>query len=370
MELSIPPAVSGIDYVEIYVSNCHQAAHYYRTALGFTIVGEVRQDAASMRTSILVEQHDVRLLLTAPLTAGGEVAEHIHLHGEGIKDIAFAVADARSLFDRAVAWGARALRGPQASSAERDSIITARIGASGDLVHSLVERSPGSAWQLPGLVRFAGRAAGRETGLMEIDHLAMAVAAGELDPLIDFYVGALGFEETHQENVTTEYSAMRSKVVQTPNGKVRFPIMAPAPGLRPSQIQRYIDSHSGPGVQHLAFRSDDIVRSAAALGDALEFLQTPDPYYDALEARIGDLGGDERQALRRHGILADRDATGILLQVFTKPIGTRPTLFLEVIERRGAQGFGGGNIRALFEAVERSHGVTAGSESGPRRWPV
>jgi 4-hydroxyphenylpyruvate dioxygenase len=347
-------SIRGIDHVEIYVSNCHQAAHYYRTALGFTVVGHSRDEPGADRTSIAMQREDIRLLLTAPLTPSSEVAQHLHLHGEGIKDVALTVADIEEVFDRAVAAGGRALDAPSAAAIQ--PIRTARLAAYGDLVHSLIERPPDWLWLPPRIVPSPTKLDAPDTGLVAIDHLGVAVAAGEVDRQVRFYIDALGFEEGHREDVRTEYSAMRSKVVQTPDAKVRFPIMEPAPARRPSQIDTYIDSHHGPGVQHLAFRSNDIVKSASVLAATIEFLPTPDSYYDSLENRVGDLAG-EIASLRRYGILADRDATGLLLQVFTRPIGTRPTLFLEVIERRGAKGFGSGNIKALFEAVERTQGV-------------
>jgi 4-hydroxyphenylpyruvate dioxygenase len=236
-------------------------------------------------------------------------------------------------------------------------VDTAKVeSCNGTLVHTLIEHPP-IVYRLDEEFFDYGTAPSN-TGLVAIDHVAMAVAAGDLDRHIAFYVDAFGFEETHQEDVRTDYSAMRSKVVQGANGRVRFPIMEPAPGLRRSQIEKYIDAHGGAGVQHLAFQSADIITSVSMLSDALDFLPTPATYYDVLESRVGNLS-DELQALQRYGILADRDETGLLLQVFTKPIGPRPTLFLEVIERRGAKGFGGGNITALYEAVERAETAAA-----------
>jgi (S)-3,5-dihydroxyphenylglycine transaminase len=354
----VPSMINGIEHVEIYVSNCQQAAHYYRTALGFTVLGPVRRaEGFTDRTTLAVQQGRIRLLLTAPLTPDSDVAQHLHLHGEGIKDIALSVTDVRAVFDRAVAHGARPLQRPSARPIAQLLINTAQVeSCNGTLVHTLIERPAGAGRQNGDLA--SDEATPMNAGLLAIDHIAMAVARGDLDRHIAFYRDAFGFEETHQEDVRTDYSAMRSKVVQAANGRVRFPIMEPAPGLRRSQIETYIAAHGGAGVQHLAFESVDIVKSVSLLAGVIDFLPTPATYYDALESRVGDLS-DELQALRRYGILADRDATGLLLQVFTKPIGPRPTLFLEVIERRGAKGFGGGNIRALFEAVERAETAAA-----------
>ena len=350
--------VHGIHHVEIYVANTHQAAHFYRSVLGFHIVGTCSADAERPdRTTIAVEREDVRLLLTAPLTAASPVAEHIRLHGEGVKDVAFFVRDVDELFDRATARGARPLQPPSTSGRGGLPVRTACIGACGDLVHSLFSRQPERRAFVPGLVSASRDAPVPDTALEAIDHVALALKAGELDSWVEFYTTALGFEETHQEQVSTEYSAMRSKVVATPNGAVRFPLLEPAPGRRRSQIEAYVDSHEGPGAQHVAFRSRDIVTSVRAMAQGVEFLPTPSPYYESLAARVGALP-DDIDALRRHGILVDRDPTGLLLQVFTRPIGPRPTLFLEVIERRdGARGFGSGNIKALFEAVERMQAI-------------
>lgn len=361
---SASSGVDGIEHVEIYVSNCHQAAYYYRTALGFAVLGQLqyRGDRPDRR-SIAMQQGDIRLLLTAPLTPASDVAQHIHVHGEGIKDIAFSVHGIEAVFDRAVAGGARALQQPVRRHVGHGTVGRARIEAcQGALVHSFVERPSDIDWLAGDLSPHDPRSVSAGTGLVAIDHLAMAVEGGQLDRTVAFYIETLDFRETHQEHVTTEYSAMRSKVVQNASATVRFPIMEPAAGRRRSQIDHYIDAHHGPGVQHLALRSQDIVASMSRLANVIECLPIPSTYYDSLEARVGGLA-EELQALRRYGILVDRDATGLLLQLFTRPIGPRPTLFLEVIERRGAQGFGGGNIKALFEAVERAEGAAAPAAS-------
>lgn len=348
-------AVVGIHHVEIYVANNHQAAHFYNTVLGFRTTGTWRSESGD-RTSLAIERGDIRLLLTAPVTASSAVAEHVRLHGEGIKDIALTVRDADALFHDAVQHGARRVTPPVTMAGPAGELRLACIGTCGDLVHTLVDPSRWTGALLPGFVPAAATAPVSDTALDGIDHIALALSAGELDPWIQFYIEGLGFAETHQEQVSTEYSAMRSKVVQTANAAVRFPMLEPAAGRRKSQIDDYILYHEGPGAQHLALRSHDIVRSVAAMAGAIDFLATPAAYYDALPSRVGDVSSDI-EMLQRYGILVDRDPTGLLLQVFTKPIGARPTLFLEVIERRGAAGFGSGNIRALFEAVERTQAL-------------
>ncbi len=345
--------VQSIHHIEIYVSNNYQAAHFYRSVLGFRILGQPtpalpQQDCSSIE----VGQGNVALRLTAPLAASSPVAEHIRVHGEGVKDIALTVGNLDQVFQTAVNRGARPLRYPAEQQCGDDVVRAACIASCGDLTHSLIEQSAPSTPRPP----LASEANGKipNVGFEDLDHVALALSAGELDSCVDFYVTALGFRETHQEQVNTEYSAMRSKVVQAPNGGVRFPIMEPAPAKRKSQIEAYVESHEGPGTQHLAFRTRNIVQTVSNLAAAgIEFLPTPDEYYTTVEARVGPLYS-ELDDFRRLGILVDRDAKGLLFQVFTKPIGPRPTLFLEIIERRGAEGFGSGNIKALFEAVERS----------------
>jgi 4-hydroxyphenylpyruvate dioxygenase len=349
------PRVEAVHHVEIYVTNTYQAAHFYRTVLGFHTIGSL-DAAASDSSSLLLQRGSVRLLLTAPLTPTSEVAEHILVHGEGIKDVALSVQHVDELFEKAIACGAKPLQGPTQENARHGDARVARIAACGDLVHSLIESADDRFFT--SAVRPAGAAVDApDTAIDGLDHVALALPAGELDTWVEFYLSGMGFRVTHQEDIGTEYSAMRSKVVSSPNGTVRFPMMEPAPGKRTSQIQHYVESHHGPGVQHLAFASHDIVKSVETMSANVPFLPTPAAYYDTLEQRVGELPG-ELDALRRHHIIADRDSSGLLLQVFTKPIGTRPTLFLEVVERRGAQGFGSGNIKALFQAVERTQALT------------
>lgn len=353
-----PASVLGIDYIEIYVSNTLQASHFYRSVLGFqaTEIPETIKPSCH-ESSIALTCGDTRFVLTAPLSPSSAVAEHIRVHGEGVKDVALAVDNVDEFFRAATQLGARGIVSPETQEFPAGHLRTARIGVMGDMVHSLVDRTKmGSPLtSASGQRKSAGTL---ETSLTGIDHVALALNTGELDRWATFYVGALGFVETHQEDVSTEHSAMRSKVVQSANSRVRFPMMEPAVGIRKSQIENYIECHHGPGTQHLAFLSSDIASSVSALASAgVEFLPTPDAYYHRLEARVGRL--TELETLKKFGILADRDKSGMLLQIFTKPIGSRATLFVEIVERRGAEGFGSGNIRALFEAVERTNRVGA-----------
>jgi 4-hydroxyphenylpyruvate dioxygenase len=351
--------VLGLEYVELYVSDVHQAVQFYRS-LGFEIVDH----PASMkelhdRVSFAVRSHNIQLILTTALVGSSAVAEHIRVHGDGVKDIALTVTGVDELFENAIRNGADIVASPSKQDCSRGSLRTACVGVFGDLVHTLIEQSDGleappansmtpSVSQQPNM------------GIEGIDHIALALNCNELDRWASFYIDAFGFLETHQELVSTEHSAMRSKVVQSKNGKVCFPMMEPSPGKRKSQIDHFIECHQGPGTQHLAFRSSNIIESVASfLALGLEFLTIPKSYYSDVEARVGQL--PELGDLEKYGILADRDATGMLLQIFTKPIGSRPTLFLELVERRGAEGFGNGNIKALFKAVESGLVVEKGA---------
>jgi 4-hydroxyphenylpyruvate dioxygenase len=350
--------IDGIHHIEIYVSNNYQAAHFYRSTLGFSVTGTTEPTRVADSTSIAMRRSEMLLLLTSPIVSSSPVADHIRLHGEGVKDIALSVTGVDHLFHTAISRGARPILNPTTQEDDCGLVRTARIATCGDLIHSLIERSRYRGIS-PGIVAVEDWGFAPDTALDSIDHLALALDEGQLDEWVEFYISALGFRETHQEEVNTEYSAMRSKVVQSPNGAVRFPMMEPAKGRRRSQIENYIQSHQGPGAQHLALCSTDIVKSVSVMATAgIQFLATPATYYDSLQARVGELSL-ELDGLRRLGILVDRDARGLLLQVFTKAIEARPTLFLEVIERRGAVGFGSGNIRALFEAVERAQIASA-----------
>jgi 4-hydroxyphenylpyruvate dioxygenase len=357
IDVSSVSSIDGIHHVEIYVSNNCQAAHFYRSTLGFGTLGARTEPRGSESTSLAMRCGEIILILTSPLTPSSPVANHIRLHGEGVKDIALSVTNLGDVFDTAVDAGMRPLLDPTTHEDHRGILRAARIATCGDLVHSLIDRSQYSGL-LPGFDPLDDFGV-PHTGLCRIDHVALALPEGQLDQMVECYTSALGFHETHQEQVSTEHSAMRSKVVESQNGAVRFPMMEPAKGKRQSQIENYIRSHQGSGAQHVAFLSHDIVKSVSSLAMAgIHFLSTPIAYYDGLEDRVGKLPM-ELDSLRQLGILVDRDKRGLLFQIFTQPIETRPTLFLEIIERRGADGFGSGNIKALFDAVERAQVAAA-----------
>lgn len=353
-----PLQFKAIDHVEFYVGNARQATHFYRTAFGFKPVAFAGLETGVRdRVSFIVEQNNIRLVLTSALGPDGPIAEHVKLHGDGVKDIALAVDDAVGAFDEAVRRGARPIMEPTVLEDDERHIVKATIAAYGDTVHSFIQRSANDGGLLPGYQPVKIDLPATSTGLASIDHVAISVEAGKLDYWIDFYNDVLGFRQSHQENIFTEYSAMNSKVVQNSTSLIKFPIMEPADGKRKSQIDEYLHSHCGPGAQHIAVLSSDIVKTVKALRDnGIEFLATPRTYYDRLEERIGEIDGDLDE-LRELNILVDRDGWGHLMQVFTKPLQSRPTVFLEIIQRKGARGFGAGNIKALFQALEHEQAL-------------
>jgi 4-hydroxyphenylpyruvate dioxygenase len=343
-----------IDYIESYVGNAYQAAHFYRATFGFNIVAYAGlETGARDRVSFMIEQNDVRLLLTSALSPDSFINDHVRLHGDSVKDIAFAVHDVALAFNQAINNGAVSIMEPTTFEDESGVIIKATIRAVGDTVHSLIQRDGYDGAFLPNYSALPSPLPKTPSRFSIVDHIAISVEAGELDRWIDFYKQVLYMHQSHQEDIATEYSAMNSKVVQSSNGRIKFPMMEPAPGKRKSQIEEYLTFHKGPGVQHIALLCDDIVESVKTLRmNNIEFLSVPEAYYEMLESRLGTINRDI-DTLRKENILVDRDGSGLLMQVFTKPIQGRPTLFFELIERQGARGFGGGNIKALFEAIER-----------------
>ena len=351
-------SLKGIDYIELYVGNARQAAHFYRTAFGFHPVAYAGLETGERDcASFVMEQGRIRIILTSATSPESPVAEHLRLHGEGIKDIAFVVDDAAHAFAVAVARGATPVMDPSVFENQDGRLIKSTIGACGHTVHSFIQRDGLQNALLPWRRAIPKSSPTLSTGLEAIDHIAISVEEGALDRWIAFYKNVLDFHQTHQEDVFTEYSAMNSKVVQNDNGSVKFPFMEPARGRRKSQIEEYLEFNRGPGAQHVAFLSNNIVETVRLLREnSIEFLPSPDTYYQMLEGRIGQIAEDI-DSLRELNILVDRDQWGYLLQIFSRPLQSRPTLFVEIIQRVGARGFGSGNIRALFEAVEREQAM-------------
>jgi 4-hydroxyphenylpyruvate dioxygenase len=344
----------GIDHIELYVGNAYATAYFYTHALGFRPLAEGGLETGLRdRQSYAVEQGDIRLVFTNSLDPAGPIAEHTRIHGDGVHDVALAVDDAERAFRRCVELGAEPVAEPHLASDDSGRVRRAVVKSFGDTVHSLVERDDYTGPFLPGYRRSRTPAAGRSASLSAIDHVAVCVEAGTLPQWIDFYKNVFGFHEAHHEDIVTERSAMNSKVIESENGAIKFPLMEPAPGRGKSQIEEYLEYHHGPGAQHVAFLSSDIAATVRALREGgIGFLETPGTYYDALPARVGAIDEEIRE-LRELNVLVDRDRWGYLLQVFTRPVTGRPTGFLEIVQRKGARGFGAGNVRALFEAVER-----------------
>ena len=346
--------LNGIDYIEFYVGNATQAAHFYRTTFGFTPVAYAALETGEReQMSVVIQQHKIRLLLTSALSPDSAIAEHVKLHGDSIKDIAFSVDDATYAFEETVKRGAKAVMNPTTFKENGGCVVKATIAAFGDTVHSFIERRAVDSSCLPNCQVIKNPLPTIVTGLTDIDHVAVCVEAGEADRWIDFYQDVLEFRQSHREDIVTDSSAMNSKVVQNSTGQVKFPIMEPAAGKRESQIQEYLRFHHGPGAQHIALLSGNIIDTVRYLRDnGIDFLCTPVTYYDMLEDRVGRIVEDH-QALQELNVLVDRDEWGYLMQIFTKPLQGRPTAFFEIIQRKGARGFGSGNIKALFEAIER-----------------
>jgi 4-hydroxyphenylpyruvate dioxygenase len=349
----------GIDHVELYVGNALQAAHYWTRALGFKEVAYAGLETGLRdRASHVLEQGRIRLVLTGALVPGHDVGRHVAEHGDGVKVIALSVPDAERAYREAVARGAEGVREPWELSDEHGTVRLATIATYGETLHTFVERSDYRGPFLPG---YAARDAPSEgTGLLGIDHIVGNVELGAMDRWVKYYEDVFGMREMihfSDDDISTEYSALMSKVVTDGNGRVKFPLNEPAEGKRKSQIDEYLEYYGGPGAQHIAVATRDIVRTVEELSArGVEFLKTPETYYDEVPERVGEIA-ESLDDLRRLGILVDRDDEGYLLQIFTKPIGDRPTVFLEVIERHGARGFGDGNFKALFEAIEREQAL-------------
>jgi len=349
--------LKGIDHVEFWVGNAKQAAAYYRALWGFTPIAYAGLETGVRdRASYVLVQNDIRFVLTAPLTPDGEVADHVRRHGDGVHDIAFAVDDVRSAWEETTKRGARSALEPVELEGKKGVLRRSAIHTYGEVLHSFVDRSEYRGTFAPGFHRVT-RPAPAATGqtLLEVDHCVGNVALGDMDRFVEFYRSVMGFSQLiHYDDkvIHTEYSALMSKVMQNGNGRIKFPINEPASGKKKSQIQEFLDWYLDAGTQHIALRTTDIVGTVRALRDrGVEFLGMPHTYYEALPGRVGDVGVP-MQTLEELGIEADRDEEGYLLQIFTKPVQDRPTFFFEIIERHGSRGFGVGNFKALFEAIE------------------
>jgi 4-hydroxyphenylpyruvate dioxygenase len=346
-----------IDAIEFYVSNAKQAAHYYQTVFGFELVGYAGLETGMRdRSSWVLQQGNIRFILTSPLTGDSPLADFIKMHGDGVKDISMAVKDVEVAYRECVKRGARGAMEPREFTDEDGTFIKAAIYTYGDTLHSFVDRSKYNGLYMPGYQPRAAKFPAASVGLHYVDHCVGNVELGKMEHWVNFYKNVMGFTQYihfDDNDIATEYSALMSKVMAGGRGRIKFPINEPADGKRKSQIQEYLDYYGGPGVQHVALLSPDIITTVTALqANGVEFLTVPTSYYQTLEQRVGKID-EPIDALEKLGILVDRDEEGYLLQIFTKPVGDRPTLFFEIIQRKGARGFGVGNFKALFEAIER-----------------
>lgn len=349
--------INGTDYLELYVGNCKQAAHYYQSAFGFQPVAYAGLETGLRdRESYVVQQGKIRLVLTSPLHGGTEIGKHIDMHGDGVKVVALWVDDARDAFYETISRGAKPYMEPVEEKDDHGTVVRSGIHTYGDTVHIFVERSQYNGVFLPSFRPWTPAFHPSPVGLKFVDHMVGNVGWNEMNEWVNFYAKVMGFNQLvsfDDKDISTEYTALMSKVMSNGNGRIKFPINEPAEGKKKSQVEEYLDFYEGAGIQHLAVATDDIITTVTHLKErGVEFLRVPDNYYEELRGRIGDID-EEMEQLQSLGILVDRDDEGYLLQIFSKPVEPRPTMFFEIIQRKGAKSFGKGNFKALFEAIEQ-----------------
>jgi 4-hydroxyphenylpyruvate dioxygenase len=348
----------GTDYIEFYVGNAKQAAHYYMTAFGFQPVAYAGPETGVMdRASYVVRQNKLTFVLTTSLRSGNEIAEHVYKHGDGVKHIALMVDDAEDAWLQTESRGASSYMEPYELADKYGKVVISGIHIYGDTAHLFVERKNYKGVFMPGYREWSNpHFQPADTGLLYVDHCVGNVGWNQMNRWVKFYEEVMGFKNIltfDDEDISTEYSALMSKVMSNGNGFVKFPINEPAEGKKKSQVEEYLEFYEGEGVQHVALASHDIVKTVKELmSRGVEFLKVPTTYYDDLAERVGHIDED-LEPLKELGILVDRDNEGYLLQLFSKPVEDRPTLFFEIIQRKGAKSFGKGNFKALFEAIER-----------------
>ena len=349
--------LQGTDYVEFYVGNAKQAAHFYKTAFGFQSLAYAGPETGVKDlASYAVTQNKLTFVFTTPLRSGGSIADHIYKHGDGVKALALKVEDARSAWKETTVRGAASYMEPQVMTDDNGEFVMSGIHTYGETVHLFIERKNYKGPFMPGYREWTSNYNPPSTGLLCVDHCVGNVGWNQMNKWVSFYEDVMGFRNIlsfDDNDISTEYSALMSKVMSNGNGFVKFPINEPAEGKKKSQVEEYLEYYDGEGCQHVALATNNIVETVTDLQNrGVEFLKVPDSYYDELHDRVGDIEED-MQPLRQLGILVDRDEEGYLLQIFSKPVEDRPTLFFEIIQRKGAKSFGKGNFKALFEAIER-----------------
>jgi 4-hydroxyphenylpyruvate dioxygenase len=349
--------LKGTDHVEFFVGNARQAAYFYRAAFGMSLVAYAGPETGQRdRASYVLQQGKVRFVLTTALRSDTPIAEHVHRHGDGVRSIALWVDDARSAWLETTSRGARSVQEPTETSDSHGQVVTASIAAYGDTLHTFVEREEYRGAFFPGYEAVAEDPIARPVGLLHIDHIVGNVGWNSMNEWVDFYSTVMGFslyQHFDDNDISTDYSALMSKVMANGNGFVKFPINEPAEGKRKSQIEEYLDFYGGPGVQHMALATGDILKTVTQMQQqGVSFLTVPHSYYAELQERVGKID-EPIEELERLGILVDRDDEGYMLQIFTRPVEDRPTVFYEIIQRKGSRSFGKGNFKALFEAIER-----------------
>ena len=349
--------INGTDFVEFWVGNARQSVAYYQYCWGYKLIAYRGPETGTRdRASYVLEQGKIRFVLTTALGPEGPVAGHVAQHGDGVRDIAFWVDDCRDAFAKAIARGATAVQEPTVLEDDQGKVVIASIRTYGDTVHSIVERKGYRGIFLPGFVPASNTVQPPNVGLQYVDHCVGNVELGRMNDWVAFYRDVLGFTQLvsfDDKDISTEYSALMSKVMANGNLRIKFPINEPAPGRKKSQIDEYLEYYRGAGVQHVAIATNNIIETVTTLqARGVEFLRVPSSYYDTLLDRVGKID-ESIEPLKKLGILVDRDDEGYLLQIFTRPVQDRPTLFYEIIQRKGAKSFGKGNFKALFEAIER-----------------
>ncbi|MEM8525126.1 MAG: 4-hydroxyphenylpyruvate dioxygenase [Bacteroidota bacterium] len=353
--------INGTDYIQIYTSNAKQSAYYLKSAFGFqSYAYSGLETGNTSNESYVVAQGKIRIVLTTPLHSNSAIGRHIDKHGDGVKVIALWVDDARKAYEEAIQRGAKSYLAPEVLKDDMGQVVQSGVHTYGEVVHLFVERKDYKGLFLPGYRDWKSHYNPSTLGLKYVDHMVGNVELGQMNEWVNFYEEVMGFKQIlsfDDKDISTEYTALMSKVMSNGNGRIKFPINEPAAGLKKSQVDEYLDFYEGAGVQHVAVATDDIIKTVSEMkARGVEFLEVPSTYYDELLNRVGNIDEDLKK-LSELGILVDRDEEGYLLQIFTKTINPRPTMFFEIIQRKGATSFGKGNFKALFEAIEREQAL-------------